>query len=196
MVPMSFLARSTRSVAAVLLLLFGVLSVAVAVLSRDPATGAGLSLLTVSSGSMVPEFHAGDAIIVRRADETTRRSLRPGVVVTFRAGDRGQLVTHRIVSVIGHADGRVEYVTKGDANRDDDATPVDATDVVGTLGWLVPFGGYAVRAVRDVRVPFLLLLAVLSAAWSLSCTTQGRRKGSPVMPVDTTQPPTTEGTIT
>lgn len=195
MAPMALIARTARTVAAGLLLIFGVSAAVVAVLSREP-DGQSLSLLTVTSGSMVPAFHAGDAIVVRRADEKTRRALRPGAVITFRADGTGKLVTHRIVSVVGHPDGRVEYVTKGDANRDNDLVPVEGNEVVGTFGFLVPYGGYAVRALQDVRIPLLFLLAAFSGAWSLSLSAPDRRKSSPVMPVDTHNPPTREGTTT
>lgn len=191
---MALIARTIRITAAGLLFVFGLSAAAAAILSRGRVGDERLSILAVTSGSMVPVMHAGDAVIVRRADDTTRGALRPGAVVTFRTADGQHLVTHRIVSLINHADGRVEFVTKGDANADPDASPVERADVVGTIGLVVPFGGYALRVLRDWRVPVLLLLATYSGALSLSCAQRAGSKGSPEIPGINTHPPTTQGT--
>ena len=152
--------------------------------------------MMVTSGSMVPVFHAGDAIIVRSANETAVAALRPERIVTFRAQGTGQLVTHRIVSVIRHADGHIEFVTKGDANRDSDLAPVDATDVVATFESVVPFGGYVMRALGDRRVPVLLLIAALFGNWSLAFAGRRAPKGSPAFPGGITHTNTRQGTTT
>lgn len=193
--PMGLLARSVRSVAALCLTVFGLCAVAVAYLSHPPGGSSGRrhSLVMVTSGSMVPVFHAGDAILVRSADETTRTALRPDRIVTFRASGTDQLVTHRIVSVIRHKDGRTEFVTKGDANRDPDLTPVDAGDVVATYESVIPFGGYLMRALGDRRVPVLLLLAAVLGNVSLSLAGRTATKGSPVLPGSITHTNTREG---
>lgn len=194
--PMTLLARSVRSIAAVCLVVFGICAVAVAFLSHQPGTsGRGRhSLMMVTSGSMVPVFHAGDAILVRSADETAVAALRPERIVTFRAEGTGQLVTHRIVSVIKHTDGHTEFVTKGDANQDPDLAPVDSSDVVATFESVIPFGGYVMRALGDRRVPVLLLIAALFGNWSLAFSGRRTPKGSPALPGGITHTNTRQGT--
>lgn len=193
---MTLLARSVRSVAAVFLAVFGVCAVVVAYFSHQPGTtGRGRhSLMMVTSGSMVPVFHAGDAIIVRSADPTTVAALRPQRIVTFRAAGTGQLVTHRIVSIIRHTDGHTEFVTKGDANQNADLTPVDSADVVATFQSVLPFGGYVMRALGDRRVPVLLLLAAVFGNWSLAFAGRRVPKGSPALPGGNTHTNTRQGT--
>ena len=195
---MPFLARFIRSVAACTLVIFGICAVGVAIFSHNPGSGTDRrhSLMMVTSGSMVPVFHAGDAIVVRSADETTLAALRPGRIITFRAGKAGQLVTHRIMSVIRHPDGRTEFVTRGDANPGPDLTPVDPADVVGTVSSVVPFGGYVMRALGDRRVPVLLLCAVILGNWSVAFSSPRRPKGCPALSGDNTHPHTTKGTST
>ena len=136
-------------------------------------------MLTVTSGSMTPVFHAGDAVGVRTADDTARAALRAGNVIAFRDAATGQTVTHRISAVIGHTDGHVEYVTKGDANAAEDATAVDPEQVIGTLAFHVPFGGHVLRVIRDPRIPALLFGALLAGAASIASAGRRRQESSP-----------------
>ena len=86
------------------------------------AQARGDRLYVVMSDSMSPALRAGDAVLVRpvRSDQ-----LRPGMVVTFRAGGTGAVTTHRITE-LRTVDGSRYVQTKGDANAhpDPDLTPV------------------------------------------------------------------------
>lgn len=66
-------------------------------------------LLIVTSGSMSPEFEAGDLIMIVRVDPY---ELKVDDIITFSTED-GKLLTHRIVEL--KKDG--EIITKGDANK-------------------------------------------------------------------------------
>ena len=198
---MAIFARTLRLLATCALVVFGMCAMAAAILSREAdspsETGGNLRLLTVTSGSMVPVFHAGDAILVRTVSDTGRRALRPGQVITFRAQGSDTLVTHRIVSVIPHADSRVEFVTKGDANEDVDLTPIDAQDVIGIHTFTIPFAGFALRPLSDPRIPLFLVIAAMFSNWSVLAATRSSHKGSPgSVPVDTPTTHTYKGTTT
>ena len=65
---------------------------------------------------------------------------RTGVVVVFQDQSQSGFITHRISSV--NPDG--SYVTKGDASRESDSTPLHPDNVVGVGQQLVPFAGYPV----------------------------------------------------
>lgn len=68
-----------------------------------------------------------------------------GDVITF--GPRSKTkppTTHRIVEV--KDDGN--YVTRGDANTDDDMRTVSRYEVIGRVLFSVPFAGYAVAAAQ------------------------------------------------
>lgn len=84
----------------------------------------GDRLYVVMSGSMSPALEAGDAVLVRPVQP---EQLRPGMVITYRAGGTGAVTTHRIVS-LPTVDGSRYVQTKGDANAhpDPDFTPVDS----------------------------------------------------------------------
>ncbi|SHN70921.1 signal peptidase, endoplasmic reticulum-type [Geodermatophilus obscurus] len=89
----------------------------------------------VVSGSMEPRVSAGDVVLTR---PVLPQDLQPGQVLLFpdpEGADR--LVLHRLVSF----DARGDLVTRGDANRSNDTTPVPASSVIGEAQVRVPYVG-------------------------------------------------------
>jgi signal peptidase len=115
----------------------------------------GLSSYVVMSGSMEPELAVGSLIFV--APERSS-DIRPGDVVTFALTDR--VVTHRVVEVRAGARGPL-LVTKGDANLDPDAEPVQVGPTVGVPRVVVPELGFAVIYVQS----YWRVLTLLLASW-------------------------------
>lgn len=78
----------------------------------------GIKPAVVLSGSMEPTIKIGDLILVHSVDSA---SLKKGDVVCYLYS--GKAVTHRILEITQDAEGRIQYVTQGDANnvRDDQA---------------------------------------------------------------------------
>ncbi len=91
-----------------------------------------LQLKTVLSGSMSPEFNAGDVIVI---SQVSWDDIKVGDVITFRTGKT--LTTHRVVEVLNGS-----FRTKGDANEDPDAGQVDVNSVVGRHVFTIPYMGY------------------------------------------------------
>lgn len=85
----------------------------------------GYSPVIVLSGSMSPEFEAGDMIVIKKTDPET---LKVNDVICYLEEEAA--VTHRIMEVQTDELG-VMYVTRGDANNIEDATPVRPTQVQG-----------------------------------------------------------------
>ena len=87
-------------------------------------------VIKIDGGSMAPTIARGDLILMARAPA----HVEPGMVLVMTVGD--ELVTHRVAAV--HADGT--FVTRGDANRVDDAwggQPVQVDgQYVATIPWL------------------------------------------------------------
>jgi signal peptidase len=78
----------------------------------------GQCILTVQSGSMEPEFAAGDIIIGRKLEPEELNTLQVGDVISFDAGDldgdgRRDINSHRIIE-INKEGNTVTYVVKGD----------------------------------------------------------------------------------
>lgn len=87
----------------------------------------GDRLMLVTSGSMAPEFEAGEVVLMRPQPVD---QLRPGMVVTFHPVGGEQLETHRIVSLRELPDG-THIQTQGDANVNVDPNFTPVSSVVG-----------------------------------------------------------------
>ncbi len=85
----------------------------------------GVSPVVVLSGSMSPAFEAGDMIFIQKTDPYT---LKVNDVICYL--EEESAVTHRIMEV-QQQDGSPLYITQGDANNTEDATPVSPQQVQG-----------------------------------------------------------------
>ena len=170
----------------------------------------GERLLVVTSGSMAPQFVAGDVVVLRAVSHPSE--LKPDLVVTFQPVGATHLVTHRIVSLhslpamrdVGDGSGRMEPVlndagqpvmqaymrTQGDANPgpDADATPVERVRGVVLRvhsGWGAALMWATSAQGRAVMlVPPLLALATLEVLSVLQGRRRARARPSPDRPDD------------
>ena len=84
---------------------------------------AGIESYTILSGSMEPVLKVGDIVLV----DTRACDASPNEMIAFHAG--GQVVIHRVVYTNEYGD----YITKGDANAEEDFDPVQAEEMIGTV---------------------------------------------------------------
>ena len=127
-------------------------------------TAAGWSAEVVVSDSMMPRVAAGDVVISQPA---TADMVKPGQVVVVENPARpGTLLMHRLVG--RYPDGSLR--TRGDANAEDDSTPVPTNMVRGIPRIRIPYVGLPVLwqrhgeyALAGLAVAVLLSAAVLSA---------------------------------
>jgi signal peptidase len=116
---------------------------------------------TVLSGSMEPAIAAGDLVVAQRVSPP---DVRLGDVVTFEDPERGnRLTTHR-VGGIWRDGGKLEFVTKGDANNATERWRVASDGDLGRVAYRIPWvGNVTVLARRPlgfallVAAPLLLL---------------------------------------
>jgi len=121
---------------------------------------AGYRPVVVLSGSMEPTYHVGSVIYYKQAPF---EAIAEGDPVTFRVGEDGALVTHRVVE---KREDTQEFVTKGDANETADPSPVAFRSIVGkAAGFTIPYAGYLVtwgkRPAVIAVVAGILLLGML-----------------------------------
>ena len=90
----------------------------------------GLKAYVVDTDSMEPALSKGDLIIIRKC---TYNDLKKGLIITFK--NRGELITHRIVSI---NEGNGKIVTKGDKNKLEDIEPVRFDDIEGIFMFKMP----------------------------------------------------------
>lgn len=89
----------------------------------------------IASGSMVPQIHIGDAVIV---DKKYEKKLDIGDVVAFKRD--GKIFCHRINDII--ESGKVVlYETKGDNNKDVDQLLIKKEDIVGLANFKIKYIG-------------------------------------------------------
>lgn len=174
------LVRHVRNVTVSVFALVAATALAVLLASRGPSAAGldilGREILTVTSGSMEPEFRTGDAIAIRRVDGAAAAGLPAGTVVTFRAsGGNGALITHRIIGSRISAGGQRVYTTKGDANADADTADLVPARIVGVLDYSVPRLGYVLTAMRQRSVTLPLAASALLASLAVSAWPRGAR---------------------
>ncbi|HVM21520.1 MAG TPA: signal peptidase I [Egibacteraceae bacterium] len=109
-------------------------------------TALGMTPTLILSDSMKPFISAGDVVVIGPVGDAP---LKRGTVVTFDdPAQPGNLLTHRIVE--RNADGT--YDTRGDANADEDSTPVKHSEIRGKGRILVPAVGIPVLWIRTKAV--------------------------------------------
>lgn len=109
---------------------------------------AGICPYAVLSGSMEPEIVTGGMVFT----DTRDRLPQKGDVITYRLNE--MIVTHRVIRIENDS-----YVTKGDANQQEDVNPVLPSQIVGTVCFSLPFLGFAVSFLRN-RTVMLMFLSV------------------------------------
>ena len=97
----------------------------------------GFKPYAVLSGSMTPEYPVGSIVYTKHCEPN---EIREGDVITFMKNET-TVVTHRVVSVEDNDNGLC-FVTKGDANADNDAGAVHEKNVIGKVAFSIPLLGY------------------------------------------------------
>lgn len=94
--------------------------------------------VAVMSGSMEPIFYRGDVVVVEKVEENYHK-LKLYDIIEYRLDDR--IVLHRIVK-IEDKEGKLTFITKGDNNELEDEKPVETSQIVGKVKFVVKYIGY------------------------------------------------------
>jgi signal peptidase I len=141
----------------IVMMIFGLGAISIAGLALAKLDGA--HLLSIQTGSMVPLFRPGDAVL---SVKSKAHSLHAGDIISYTDPTQPRLIiTHRLVR-IDPSSGRV--TTKGDHNAKPD-TPFPRQLVTGRVVAVAPHFGTVLDAARKpaglillVYVPALLTL--------------------------------------
>ena len=97
---------------------------------NTPPTVFGVAPMVVQSGSMSgnaeDHIEVGDLIFVAKTDT---EKLKVGDVISYMSD--GSVITHRIIKIENDQNGKLQFITKGDANNIQDELPVPADSVIG-----------------------------------------------------------------
>ena len=119
----------------------------------------GYDVYVVISGSMEPGIPVGSALYVEAA---APEEVEAGDVIAFY--DNGAVITHRVVE--NHVvEG--EFITKGDANAENDMTPVAYGNLIGRMAVSVPFLGNVMAVCSGTKGKIYLVCGVLGAVMLL-----------------------------
>lgn len=107
----------------------------------------GVQVYGVLTGSMEPSYPTGSLIYVKRVDAS---DLRVNDVITFSISPN-VIATHRIVEIVPDESNPtiVRYRTKGDANKDVDASLVSANNIIGKAMFAIPKLGYLASFIQQ-----------------------------------------------
>ena len=120
---------NAAAIALILVSVFVLLSVVLTPAGQVPQV-LGYSVFRVMTGSMEPEIREDSLLVVKKIPP---EDIAPGDVISFFSPDpmlEGAVNTHRVVRVEKES-GRIQFITKGDANVIEDTYPVDASALVG-----------------------------------------------------------------
>lgn len=128
--------------------------------SAFPIKG-NIQIKVVQSGSMEPAIKTGSVALIKSTS-----SYKIGDIITFEGNfknAKGQKVptTHRIVEMRVER-GNPIYITKGDANEEQDTKEVPQSQITGKVYITIPYLGYAIETARTTY-GFLALIIVPSA---------------------------------
>lgn len=123
------------------------------IISVLPIPG-GIRTLVVMSGSMEPAIKTGSIIVIQPA-----RNYKVGDIITFGEITKTSMpTTHRITG--GKiVNGKQVFITKGDANEEEDVKQAPLDEVKGKMLFSIPFLGYGVNFVKT-PIGFILLFAL------------------------------------
>lgn len=129
-----------------------IIIVAILVLvSIFPVTG-NHKILVVKSGSMEPAIKTGSVVFV-----SPQKEYKINDIITFAGrGNKESSITHRVID-IEDANGKKNFVTKGDANNAEDESRVALDGIIGKVSFSVPYAGYIVVAAKQ-PLGFTLLI--------------------------------------
>lgn len=117
------------SIVGILMLLLVVVSCLPLLMARMT----GREVYNVVSGSMEPEIPVGSAVYI---ESIAPGEVAAGEVIAFHS--RGSVIVHRVVE---NRTAESEFVTKGDANAEEDLYAVKYSDLIGRVERHVPVLG-------------------------------------------------------
>jgi signal peptidase len=125
-------------------IVFGLVSLFLIAYILSTLTNTGFQFYIVRSSSMKPVTVAGDVAIIRRLNKHI--TIQNGDIIAFRSPvNQENIFIHRVIETTPSG-----YITKGDANEDQDARPITNDKVLGTYIFRIPFLGFLFEGLRRV----------------------------------------------
>jgi len=118
----------------------------------------GYSLTAVQTGSMVPTFRIGDALITKK---TTASATKVGDIISYASPKSSRVtISHRVVSLSWH-DGTL--LTQGDHLKQPD-TAISTAAIRAKVVAVVPKAGYIIDVARSTVGIIVFCVCLLATA--------------------------------
>ena len=114
----------------------------------------GIKIFCIISGSMEPNISVNDLVLIK---EVPQEEIGVKDIICF--DNRGERITHRIVDMY-EENGKIYYITQGDANNTEDSRPVEYENIEGKYIGKIPKVGSIVLALKS-KTTLGIVLAVL-----------------------------------
>lgn len=126
----------------------------------------GWHVFSIDSSSMYPAYPVNTLVIVQKIDAN---DIQEGDVITYVLNDSGVLITHRVIDKDSE---NQTFITKGDANNVEDASPVSWNNVIGKVVMGFPLAGSVLRVItasenRVVVIGCIVVLFMFSFIWDM-----------------------------
>jgi signal peptidase len=96
----------------------------------------GYHIYTVISGSMEPEIPTGSLVYIKYADPVEVKE--DEIIAFYSVMDTTSIITHRVVT---NSTNMGQFITKGDANDQNDMEPIPYENYIGRVVLSVPVAG-------------------------------------------------------
>jgi signal peptidase len=123
--------------------------------------------VAVASGSMSPALDVGDLVIVQGVPAN---EIKVGDIIVFDSPPLSYSTIHRVVQIQNQSQNKIFFVSKGDANADEDA-PVSEDLVHGRVIYRIPILGYLALE-PSIAIILIIVIAVVILIWP----EKGKRK--------------------
>lgn len=181
---MSFIKGSFNAFGAMAALVMAFVLLAATVFGSSLALGKplGYSPLFILTGSMEPTIHVGALVVSKRVKAN---SLEPGQIITFPDPKNGsRTLTHRIQHVGRNSQGRLSFITLGDANTKTEEWSMPEGGEVGLYVVDIPGVGEGIqwlsqqpqRMVIFIVLVLFIFLSGMRWAWEIARKEQIKRR--------------------
>ena len=127
--------------------------------SKNTVALGNIYIFQVVSESMLPEYHVGDIIVVKKVKAS---SLKIGDDVTYLGTSRvvsGLTITHRIVDINVDEEGKRHFITKGVSNMIED-TEIMEENIYGKVIYHTILFSFVGRLMTNIYIYYFLFISV------------------------------------
>ncbi|NCO12534.1 MAG: signal peptidase I [Candidatus Pacebacteria bacterium CG_4_10_14_3_um_filter_34_15] len=115
----------------------------------------GAKPLIVTSNSMSPSIEKGDLVVIIKGDQ-----YEIGDIISFQ--NEGLIATHRVINIdYSDSNESIKFITKGDANKNTDFSLVKINNVIGKVGFIIPFLGFIFLFIQSKYSIYALIIIIL-----------------------------------